>query len=484
MSLRKQAAAGVKWMTMSAGAANVLQFAQRVLLARLLVPADFGLAGMIFVVVGFADAFADFGIGSAIIQRKNVTSKDLSTLYWLNILSGFVIFAIIILGAPWIAALFGQPRLLKLLPLAALNFLIVPFGQQFQVLLQREMLFDRLAKIEVGAQLAGTVAAVSSALSGGGVVALIIGLLVGAATRTALLMALGWRRWAPTLYFGRENLGGYLRFGVYRVADFGAFYLAANVDTIVIGRYLGPSALGIYTLALQLVVWPLTKINPIIGRVAFPVLSKVQDDDDALKRGFLEMCKLLATFLFPLLAALGASAPWLIPFVFGAKWSASILLLQLLIPVGVVRTLAGPSGQVLLAKGYPELSFLWTLSAGITNALVYWMVVRSGAAAVALANSLLSLLFLPLGIGLLCYAIDLRPAAFVRALWLPTVMSLLLGFGLYGSYAALSPIALGSEFLLMSLWLAGLALYLALAWRLDRDHVRRVSAMFIGARGA
>lgn len=482
MSLRKQAASGVKWMGISAGAANALLFAQRVLLARLLVPADFGLAGMIFVVVGFADAFADFGLGTAIIQRKNVTSKDLSSLYWFNILSGFLIFVLIIAGAPWIAALFGQQRLLKLLPLAALNFLIVPFGQQFQVLLQREMLFDRLAKIEVGAQLVGTVAAVSFALAGGGVYALVWGLLFSSGTRTILLMALGWRRWAPSLYFSPRGMRGYLRFGAYRMADFGAFYFATNIDAIVIGRYLGPSALGIYSLALQLVVWPLTKINPIISRVAFPVLSKLQDDDAALRRGLLEMIKLLATFLFPLLAALGASAPWLIPFVFGAKWAPAVVILQLLIPVGVVKTLVGPVAQVLLAKGYPEISFAFTLTTGITNAVAYWLVIGGGPSAIALTNAVLNLLFLPLGIWLVCRVIDLRPAAFVKAIWLPTIMSLLLGFGLYGSYVALSPSGLGHEVLLMSLWIAGLLLYLALAWRLDRDHVRRVSALFIGAR--
>ena len=482
MSLRKQAASGVKWMSLSAGAANALQFAQRVLLARLLVPADFGLAGMTFVVVGFADAFADFGVGSAIIQRKTITSKELSSLYWLNIMTGVLICLLITAAAPWIAAFFGQERLLRLLPLAALNFLIVPFGQQFQVLLQREMLFDRLAKIEVFAQLAGTLAAVSFALAGRGVIALVWGLLVSAGTRTALLMALGWRRWAPSLYFSPQGMSGYLRFGAYRVADFGAFYFASNIDTIVIGRYLGPSALGIYSLALQLVVWPLTRINPIISRVAFPVLSKVQDNDSALGRGFLEMIKLLATFLFPLLAALGASAPWLIPFVFGAKWARSVPILQLLIPVGVVKTIAGPCGQVLLAKGYPELSFLLTISAGITNTLAYWLVVGSGPSAVALTNSVLSLLFLPLGIWMVCRVIDLRPVTFIKAIWLPTTMSLLLGFGLYGSYAALSPRGLGHEILLMTLWLAGLVLYLALAWRLDRDHVRRVSSLLIGTR--
>lgn len=482
MSLRQMAASGVKWMGISAGAANALQFAQRVLLARLLVPADFGLAGMIFVVVGFADAFADFGVGTAIIQRKNVTSKELSSLYWFNILSGLLIFLLIIVGAPWIAALFGQERLLKLLPLAALNFLIVPFGQQFQVLLQREMMFDRLAKIEVVAQLAGTIAAVSFALGGGGVFALIWGLLFSAGTRTALLMVLGWRRWRPTFQFSPRGMGGYLRFGAYRVADFGAFYFASNIDTIVIGRYLGPTALGIYTLGLQLVVWPLTRINPIISRVAFPVLSKVQDDDAALRRGFLEMNKLLATFLFPLLAGLGASAPWLIPFVFGEKWTSSVVILQLLVPVGVVKTLVGPVGQILLAKGYPELSFVLTVSAGITNTIAYWLVVGGGPSAIALTNSALNLFFLPLGIWMVCRVIHLRPAAFVKAIWLPTTLSLLLGLGLYASYMALTPHGLGHEALLISVWVAGGLIYLALAWRLDPEHVRRVSSLFIGAR--
>src|SRR5262249_17768270 len=127
MSLKEQAASGVKWMSVSAAAANCLQFAQRVLLARLLVPADFGLAGLTLGVVGFAEVFADLGVGSAIIQRKIVTRSELSSLYWLNVLVGLAVFLVIVTGAPWIADFFGQPRLLHLLPWAGLNFLIVPF---------------------------------------------------------------------------------------------------------------------------------------------------------------------------------------------------------------------------------------------------------------------------------------------------------------------------------------------------------------------
>ena len=482
MSLRKQAASGVKWMTASAAAANALQFAQRVLLARLLVPADFGLAGMTFVVVGFAEVFADLGLGSAIIQRKIVTRNELSSLYWLNVLVGLVVFAVIVTGAPWIADFFGQPRLLHLLPWAGLNFLIVPFGQQFQVLLQREMQFGRLAKIEVAAQVAGTVAAVWSALAGRGVFALIFGLLVTAALRTILLVGLGWRRWTPAPHFGLADLRGYMRFGAFRLADYSAFYFSSNIDTVIIGRYLGADALGMYTLALQLVVWPLTKINPVIGRVAFPVLSRVQDDDAALRRGFLEMAKALVTCLFPLLAILGASAQWLVPFVFGSKWAGSAVLLQLLIPVGLAKTLAVPSAQVLLAKGRPDLSFLWTLLAGVMNAVAFWLIVGSGPRAVALANSVLTLLLLPLGFVLLYYAVHLEPMSLVESLALPTALSLLLGIGLYGSYALLSRLALSHVVLMASLPVLGLAVYLALAWRLDREYVRRVSALVFGAR--
>ena len=138
MILKQQAVSGVKWSGVSVGVVTALQFVDLAVLARLLSPSDFGLMGMVMVVFGFAQAFADMGISNAIIHRQDVTKDQLSSLYWLNILSGVIVFCVVCASVPLIVGFFHEPRLNNLLYLTAIIFLITPFGQQFQILLQKE----------------------------------------------------------------------------------------------------------------------------------------------------------------------------------------------------------------------------------------------------------------------------------------------------------------------------------------------------------
>ena len=141
MSLKRQAAEGAYWTGTSSVVVTVLQFAQLAVLAWLLVPEDFGLMAMMMVVIGFAQAFADMGISNAIIHRQNTTDEHLSSLYWLNILAGIVLFFLLLAMVPAIVAFFAEPRLAELIPVTALIFLIAPFGQVFQALLQKNLRF-------------------------------------------------------------------------------------------------------------------------------------------------------------------------------------------------------------------------------------------------------------------------------------------------------------------------------------------------------
>jgi len=361
------AASGIKWTTASTAVTTGLQFLQLAVLARILDPTAFGLMGMVMVVIGFAQAFADMGVSNAIIHRQDATKEQLSSLYWLNIFAGSAVFFLIWGAIPLIVAFYNEPQLSMLMQWAALIFLITPIGQQFQILLQKELKFNQLARIEMLAAFIGTLVAIFTAYYGFGVMALVWGQLANTTVRTLNLAFQGWRSWAPRLHFSRHDLKGYIGFGLYQMGERIINYFNSNLDYLVIGRFLGAEALGFYTLAYNLVIIPSNKINPIITRVAFPVFAKVQHQQDRLKSGYLEVLKVLSFINFPLLLGLLVTAPLVVPQIFGPEWLPSVILIKILSGVGLLRLTGNPIGALLLAKGRADLGFKWNMMLTVTQ---------------------------------------------------------------------------------------------------------------------
>ena len=365
MNLKQQAVSGVKWSGVSMGVVTGLQFVTLAVLARLLSPSDFGLMGMIMVLIGFAQLFADMGISNAIIYRQDATKQELSSLYWLNIMAGIVIFFVVCAASPLITAFYHEPWLSNLIYLSSLIFMITPFGQQFQILLQKELKFDQLAKIEIIGSFANSTTAITLAILGMGVFSLIWGQLAGTSLRVLLLSWWGWGNWRPRLHFATQDLKRYITFGLYQMGEKAVNYLSANIDYIIIGSFLGPAALGFYTLAYQIAIFPLSKINSIITRVAFPVFSTVQNDNSRMRSAYCKVINYISTLSFPMLIGMIVVAPEFIRLVYGPKWEQSIIVLQLLCLVGTFKSLGNPMGSVVLAKGRADIGFYWNVFAVI-----------------------------------------------------------------------------------------------------------------------
>lgn len=393
-SLKNQAASGVKWTGASTVVTTGLQFLTLAVLARLLLPADFGLMGMMMVVIGLGQAFVDAGISNAIIHRQDVTRQQLSSLYWLNIMAGIVMFLLVWAATPLIVALFNEPRLAELVSWVAFTFLIIPVGQQFQILLQKELRFDSLAKIEVAAAVIGTATAIGTALMGQGVFALVWGALANAAARTLFLLVVGLKNWRPALRFKITDIRSYVSFGLYQMGERMINFLNSKLDYILIGSLLGAQALGFYTLAWNLIIQPVQKINPIITRVAFPVFAKLQDDNTRLRKGYMSTLNILSSVNFPYFFGLAAVASLAVPAVFGTQWLPSIMLIQILCAVGLLRSTGNPIGSLLLAKGRADWGFKWNLALMITQVPgIYTGAVIGGAVGVAVALVMLQIAY-------------------------------------------------------------------------------------------
>jgi len=361
-NLRTKAARGVKWTAVSTLFSTALQIIRIVVLGRLLAPSDFGLMAMMLVVTGFAGIFGEMGLGSAIIQRPKPTRNELSSLYWINVLFGAAVYLVLLAITPFVANFYSTPALSSMLPVASLVFLFIPWGSQFRAILQKELDFKKLSLIEVSSAAIGTTLAVALAWRGWGVWALVYAQLAESAFRTLWLCVIGWRRpTRPFLHFSKMDLKGYLWFGLNQVGAMSINYFNSRADQLVIGVVLGPEALGFYSMAFNLVMMPIQKINPILTRVAFPVFAQVQHDRERLKRGYLKMLTILATVNAPVLLGFSAVAPLAIPLILGEKWTPIIPLAQILCVYALMRSMGNPGGSLVMSIGRADIEFYWNL---------------------------------------------------------------------------------------------------------------------------
>ncbi len=361
MILRDKAITGVKWTTLSFTITSILQFIQIFILARILDSSSFGLMAIVMVVIGFAQTFSDMGVSNAIIYRHDTTKNQLSSLYWLNIIAGISVFVILLILTPFIVNFYHQPQLTVLLILTSLVFLITPIGQQFQILLQKELVFDNLAKIDIISQMVGTFITILFAYLGFGVISIVFGQLANTTLRCICLLKSGWGTWHPNLHFHIPDLKNYLNFGMYQMGESTINYFNSNLDNITIGKFIGVNALGFYSFAFNIVLLPIQKINPIINRVAFPVFSKLQSHNNGLKDAYMYVLNIISVINFPIYIGMAVTAPIFIPLIFGNKWLPSIVLLQILVGVGLIRSIGNPIGSLLYAKGLANVGFKWNV---------------------------------------------------------------------------------------------------------------------------
>jgi lipopolysaccharide exporter len=383
--LKSQVVSGVKWNGVSVGFITGLSFITTVVLARILSPSDFGLMGMIMVVIGFAQAFSDMGLSNAIIQRKHVPENHLSSFFWINIVIGILLFVCILLIRPLAVVYFKQVSISKYLLFTAALFLILPSGQVFTTLLTKELRFRTLAKVDIAGTIVYSISTIGFALGKFGVVSLIFGQLIRSLFTVCLLFFLFRKIWLPKFHFNYREIQGYLSFGAFQMGERVVNYLYANIDYIIIGRFLGPAALGFYSLAYNIMTLPLNKINPIITRVAFPAFSRVQDDNALLRKGYCKVIKYITFLSFPMVVGTLILAPEFIRLVYGAQWDPAIPVLQALCLVGVFKSLGNPIGSILLAKGRADIGFYWNLFALIMVAIAEIVGVKWGIVGVAVA---------------------------------------------------------------------------------------------------
>ena len=385
---RKTARGGA--VTMGAqGLRVVLQLGSTIALARLLAPEDFGLVGMVTVLMNLIAVFRDFGLTQATVQRPEITRQQISNLFWVNIGISVLIACIFALASPWIAKFYGRSELVAVTLFLSVGVFIEGAGLQHRALMMRAMQFSRLALADIGSQVLAVGIAVYLAFEGYGYWALVALSASGAIFSTVFLtLSTGWRPRLP-----RRNVGT-LPFITYGINLFGFHivnYFSRNADNLLIGKFLGAEPLGFYAYAYRLLLFPINQISGPLSKVIMSSLSRLQGNPKQFAAQYYQLMLGLTILTMPAASFVVFSAKHLVPALLGNGWGATVGILYALGPAALAGSINIAGGVVLITTGRSGRLF----KLGMFNAAVtlgsFCVGINFGVIGVALAFSIVQI---------------------------------------------------------------------------------------------
>jgi len=374
----------VRWSAASKYGAQALQFGISLVMARLLAPEYFGLVGMAAAVTGFAKTLKNIGFNTAIIQRDDIDRDLLSTLFWINLGLAVLLTLGLVAGSPFFASIYGDVRVAPIIAALSLPIVINAIGMVPSALLNRKLEFKSLAIREIGAAIVTGVTSLTLAVFDWGVWALVCGTICGSVANSVLVYLA--EPFFPKFVIDRIRLKSCLQFGL-NITGLNLFtHFARNSDSLIIGMYLGPAALGLYSIGIKLVALPRESISGVIARVMLPKLSRTKQDKEHTAKLFIQASNSVAFVTFPMMAVVCICADPLVRIGLGKTWLAAIPVIIAMCPAGAFQSLSRLAGQVYLAEGRSDVY----LKTGILTAMLKFafFMVASQISIVAMAVAL------------------------------------------------------------------------------------------------
>jgi PST family polysaccharide transporter len=326
-----------------------IQLAATVILARLLVPGDYGIVAMASSVTALAGVFGDFGLGCAAVQSPNLSHGQQSNLFWIGVACGLVVTILCAASAPLVASFYGEPRVMWVTVALSMTFLVGSLGNQHGARLVRNMQFGKKVIAETASKLIALCTAVSLALAGKGYWALVGGTMSGVFSNIALQIC--FANWVPGRF--EKGLGArkLAQFGMHVTASGLLDYFKNNLAGIVIGRNFGAAALGNFGRAYALVLMPVSAIGGTANTVAFPALSRLQGEPDSFRSYFRQMTACVCLVSIPIMILLALLADELILVALGPGWHQVSTIFRTLALGGLVQSVTALWGPTLIALG-------------------------------------------------------------------------------------------------------------------------------------
>ena len=350
---------GVRWSFLSTVFLSLSGILYYAVLARFLTPADFGLFSVGLIFTGFLDFFAGAGISAVIIQEKKVTSEQYSTFFWINLIVGLSLSLLLILFAPFISTFFQEIHLRKILYILSATVLLNAFSLLHNNILRKELQIADTEKIEMFATISQIGTGVLLAINGFSIYSLPLAFFVGKVISGFGYLWLGKKYFWPSFTFCYQSVKPQLKLGTFQVLERFFNYLRANSDKFLIGKFLGTSDLGYYTLAQKLIEFPLSKINPALNKILFPYFSRLQNRPKIISKLYVNVTTFLMIAVSPFLIFVLFFAKDIVDIILGENYHNIAPLVQILSVLGLLRSFSNIGGNLLLSIGKFQVGVIW-----------------------------------------------------------------------------------------------------------------------------
>ena len=351
---------GAFWVSLSTFFNAFAQIFRLAVLTRFLPKSDFGLVALLTFVLNITYTFSDLGFSSALMHKKDITQKEFSSLYWIQLFFYSIIYLVIISFSNPISAYFEEERMVALLPLVLADMFMHGLGKLYETLLHKNFYYKVIAIRNISASLISLILAVVLALKGYGVYSLIYSTLCQSLLLNIYNLLMGQKIIRLKLYCSYKEIKYLIKLGVYQTGGQILDCLSGQLDILIVGKALGTEELGVYNLAKELFSKIKMIINSISNKVMLPIFSEAQDDNSYSKRIYLKMIKFLGAVNIPISSTIGMFSFIIIPLIYGNAYKSDVMIFAIMSIWAIIETLGNPVGNIVVAKGRTNLFFFYT----------------------------------------------------------------------------------------------------------------------------
>ncbi|MES1981087.1 MAG: lipopolysaccharide biosynthesis protein [Pseudomonadota bacterium] len=409
-------AKGAMWTILFKFATRGIGLISTVILARLLVPADFGLVAMAMAIIAALEILSAFNLDVVLIQHQTAERKHYDTAWTFNFIAGLIQGLMLVAAAPLVAHFYNDDRLTLILYILALGRVLGGLENIGMVAFRKDLQFHRDFNFQVTKKMAGFIVTIALAFWFKNYWALIAGMLAG--QLAGVILSYTMQPYRPK--FCVAAMSELFHFSKWLLINNFLYFLIHQSSDFILGKLGGPSALGLFKISHEIANLPSTDLVAPINRAIFPGYVKMAGDMHVLRQGFLNVLSAIALFVLPIGIGIALTAEPLVHLMLGRNWVDAVPLIQILAVSGIIIALQTNQGSVYLALGRPKtLTLLAGLHAAVLLPLLIWGALKGGALGAAVATAVTSALMMPINFIILLRSIKLHTAQCAAVLWRP-----------------------------------------------------------------
>lgn len=352
-NLKSRTLTGMLWTFSDTIGTQVIQLIVQIILARLLLPRDFGIVGIVLVFISVSNVFLNGGLANGLIREKDTTQADYSTVFFFNLITSIVFYIALFFSAGLVSSFFSQPELESIIRVVGVLLIIGSLSLIQRIILSKEINFKIQTQINIFSALLSGMVAIICAVIGLGVWSLVIKMVLMSIIQSVMLIYV--KRWRPSLVFSLTSFKRLFTFGSKIILSEIIRTLYENIYYVIIGASFSATTLGYFANARRLSEAAATSITAAVNKVSFPVLSKIRLDKERLKRGYRSIIKTSSFIIFPSMIGLISIAPVLFEVILGENWIPAIPYFQILCLAGILTPIISINSNLLLVQGRSDL---------------------------------------------------------------------------------------------------------------------------------